>query len=544
MLSALSEWVFGASGLTPHGYCLLWEPGLIWLYAVSDATTAMAYFSIPLALVIVGRKRSDLVFRPMLWLFAAFILLCGTTHWLDLFTLWSPLYGLQGLVKALTALASIATAVALWWALPSFLALPSVEQLRHANAALLASEERLAHAHKMEALGQLTGGIAHDFNNVLQVIVGSLSVIERQIALGRAASIERPLAAIRKASTTASSLTNRMLAFSRRQTLVPRVIEPDKLVAGMEEMVRRTLGPEIELDLRLGPCRCSVTCDPSQLENALLNLAINARDAMPQGGLLRITTVDRTFRTKLPEPDIEPGDYVEIEVTDSGVGMSHELLSRVFEPFFTTKPLGEGTGLGLSQVYGFVKQSGGFVRIESAPGKGTTARIYLPGRAAPPAAATEDRPAVNGAASARATHRRRTLIVEDQEDVRAQIVSTLSDMGCETIEAGDGGAGLKIIEAGEPLDLLISDVGLPVLNGVQLAEAARLAHPDLPILLITGYAGKSAETLRLAPNMEVLRKPFTLDELAARVQAMFEAAVALSEPSAGSSHAPLGALKG
>ncbi|WP_363351868.1 hypothetical protein [Methylocystis echinoides] len=322
MLSALSEWLFGDSGLAPHGYCLLWEPGLIWLYAVSDATIAMAYFSIPLALVIVGRRRRDLVFRPMLWLFAAFILLCGTTHWLDLFTLWTPLYGLQGLVKAATAIASIATAVALWWVLPSFLALPSAEQLRRANAALVASEERLAHAQKMEALGQLTGGIAHDFNNVLQVIVGSLDVIQRQIAAGRVSAIERPLAAIRKASNSASSLTNRMLAFSRRQTLMPKIIEPDKLVAGMEEMLRRALGPEIELQLRFGPCRCCVSCDPSQLESSLLNLAINARDAMPQGGVLRITTADRTLTTELSEPDMEPGDYVEIEVTDSGVGIS------------------------------------------------------------------------------------------------------------------------------------------------------------------------------------------------------------------------------
>ncbi|MGJ0507585.1 MAG: ATP-binding protein [Methylocystis sp.] len=522
MLSALSEWLFDTSGLSPHGYCLLWEPGLIWLYAVSDAIIALAYFSIPLTLVIVGRRRSDLVFRPLLWLFAAFILLCGTTHWLDLFTLWAPLYGLQGLVKAATAVASIATAVALWWALPHFLALPSVEQLRHANAALLASEERLAHAQKMEALGQLTGGIAHDFNNVLQVIVGSLNVIERQIAIGRANAIERPLAAIRKASDTASSLTNRMLAFSRRQTLLPRVIDPNKLVEAMEEMLRRTLGPEIDLELRLGCRRWSVTCDPSQLESALLNLAINARDAMPQGGALRIATADLTLKTEASDSEMPPGDYVEIEVTDSGVGISHDLLSRVFEPFFTTKPTGRGTGLGLSQVYGFVKQSGGHVRIESAPGQGTSARIYLPGHAPLPCAAEQDPPTEKKFRSARIMHQGKALVVEDQEEVRSQIVGTLAEMGCHTMEAGDGTEGLNIIESGEPLDLLISDIGLPGLSGLQLADAARVAHPDLPILLITGYAGKSAETLQLAPNMGLLRKPFTLDELAERVRTMFE----------------------
>jgi signal transduction histidine kinase len=522
MLSALSKWLFDTSGLAPHGYCLLWERGLIWLYAISDTVIALAYFSIPLALVIVGKRRSDLVFRPLLWLFAAFILLCGTTHWLDLLTLWSPLYGLQGLVKAATAIASIFTAVALWWALPTFLAFPSVDQLHQANAALLASEERLAHAQKMEALGQLTGGVAHDFNNVLQVITGSLSVIERQIARGLGNEIKPSIAAIRKASNSASSLINRMLAFSRRQTLMPKVIEPDKLVVGMEEMLLRTLGPEIDLDLRLGRCRRSVACDPSQLESALLNLAINARDAMPQGGVLKIATADRKLTADLPDLDTQPGDYVEIEVTDSGVGMSHDLLSRVFEPFFTTKPTGQGTGLGLSQIYGFVKQSGGFVRIESSPGEGTSVRIYLPGHNPLTEPAAEDRPAAERIASFCSAHRGKTLVVEDQNEVRCQIADALNEIGCTVIEAGDGTAGLKVLESGEPLDLLITDVGLPGLSGRQLAEAAHAAQPNLPILLITGYAGKSLETLQLAPNMELLRKPFTLDELAARVQALLK----------------------
>lgn len=522
MLSALSEWLFDTSGLTPHGFCLLWEPGLIWLYAISDTAIALAYFSIPLTLVIVGKRRSDLVFRPLLWLFAAFIFFCGATHWLDVMTLWKPLYGLQGLVKAATAIASISTAAALWWALPNFLALPSADQLRQANAALLASEERLAHAQKMEAMGQLTGGIAHDFNNVLQVITGSLGVIERLIARGRGNEIKPSLAAIRKASNNASSLVNRMLAFSRRQTLLPRVIEPDRLVVGMEEMLRRTLGPEIDLDLRLGRCRWSVTCDPSQLESALLNLAINARDAMPQGGSLRIVAADRKLTADLPDPDMQPGDYVEIEVTDSGVGMSRDVLSRVFEPFFTTKPIGRGTGLGLSQVYGFVKQSGGFVGIESSPGEGTSVRIYLPGQEPLANRAGEDRPSVERIDSAHSAPRGKTLVVEDQTEVRSQIADTLEEMGCTVIEACDGAAGLKILESGEPLDLLIADLGLPGLSGRQLAEAARAARPDLPILLITGYAGKSLETLHLAPNMEVLRKPFDLDELAARAQALLK----------------------
>ena len=525
MLSALSEWLFNTSGLSPHGFCLLWEPGLIWLYAISDAAIALAYYSIPLTLIIIGRRRSDLVFRPMLWLFAVFILLCGTTHWLDLATLWTPLYGLQGLVKAATGIASIFTSIALWWSLSYFLSFPSIAQMRRANEALLASEERLAQAQKMEAVGQLAGGIAHDFNNLLQVITVSLTVIERQVARGRANETKPAIDSIRKASQTASSLINRMLAFSLRQTLLPRVIEADKLVVGMEDMLRRTLGPEIELDLRLGRCRWRVSCDPAQLESALLNLAINARDAMPRGGVLGIATADRKLAAdQLTDPDARPGDYVEIDVTDNGLGMSRDVLSRVFEPFFTTKPTGQGTGLGLPQIYGFVKQSGGFVRIESSPGQGTSVRIYLPGHEPPANPAAEDRPAVESIDSAGPAHRAKTLIVEDETEVRSQIADALTDIGYTVLEAGDGTAGLRVLESGEPLDLLITDVGLPGLSGIRLAEAARVWRPDLPILIITGYVGKSLETLRLAPNIEVLRKPFTLDELAARVQALLKGA--------------------
>jgi signal transduction histidine kinase/CheY-like chemotaxis protein len=517
MLSALSEWLFDTSGLSPHGFCLLWEPGLIWLYAISDTAIALAYFSIPIALIVVGRKRSDLVYRPLLWLFAAFILLCGTTHWLDLFTLWSPLYGLQGVVKAATAVASVLTAASLWWALPHFLSLPSAEQLREANRALLASQERLAHAQKLESLGQLTGGIAHDFNNVLQVIVGSLDIIERQMKLGRDGDLMRPLAAIRKAADSASRLTNRMLAFSRRQTLAPREIEPDKLILGMEEMLRRTVGPEIRLELQLKDSYLNVTCDPSQLENALLNLAINAHDAMPAGGRLTIATRDRHFDSERPDAEMQPGDYVEIEVADTGVGIRQEAMAKIFEPFFTTKPPGQGTGLGLSQVYGFVKQSGGGVQVDSAVGDGARVRIFLPGHEPRQQPEIAD-PATLEATGIGAPGFARALVVEDQPDVRAQLAETLSELGCAVIEAEDGVSGLAMVQSSEPFDLLITDVGLPGLNGLQLAEAARAKRPELPVLLITGYAGKATEGLRLSKSVELLRKPFTLDELTARVR--------------------------
>lgn len=525
MLSTLGEWLFGGSDLAPHGYCLLWEPGLIWLYAISDGAIAIAYFTIPLALVVVGRRRGDLVFRPLLWLFAAFILLCGATHWLDVVTLWTPVYGFQGLVKATTACASIFTSIALWWALPSFLSLPSATQLRQANAALLASEERLAHAQKMEAIGQLTGGIAHDFNNVLQVITGSIGVIERQMARGRSDAIEPSIAAIRKASKTASSLIQRMLAFSRRQMLLPREIEPDKLVVGLEELLRRTLGPEIELDLRLGHCRWSVVCDPSQLESALLNLAINARDAMPQGGSLRITTAERRAMIDPADPDMRTANYVEFEVADTGAGMAPDVLSRAFEPFFTTKPIGQGTGLGLSQIYGFVSQSGGFVRIDSKVGEGTRVRILLPGHERSVEAPSVDAAQVARVEGAplRAGGAVKAILVEDQTEVRLQIAATLEDLGCDVVQAADGTEGLKALQSDEPFDLLVTDVGLPGVSGRQLAEVARAGRPNLAILFITGYAGKSLDALQPTPNVEVLRKPFTLDELAAKVLSMLKA---------------------
>ncbi|MBY6242962.1 ATP-binding protein [Methylosinus sp. Sm6] len=518
MLTKLSEWLFGASDLAPHGYCLLWEPGLVWLYAISDTAIGLAYFSIPLALVVIGRRRGDLVFRPMLWLFAAFILACGATHLLDVVTLWTPLYGLQGGVKALTAIASAATAVALWWTLPSFLSLPSARQLSEANAALLDSEERLAHAQKMEAIGRLTGGIAHDFNNVLQVITGSLGVIERQVARGRGNEIAPSIAAIRKASSTASRLINRMLAFARRQTLEPRIIDPDRLILGLEEMLRRTLGPDVSLDLQPGHGGWSVICDPSQLESALLNLAVNARDAMPKGGALRIATADRRGLADPVDPGRAPADYVEIEVTDTGVGMEPEVLSRVFEPFFTTKPTGKGTGLGLSQIYGFARQSGGFVRIDSRPGDGTSVRLYLPGEERPLLVSEEElRPATTECACGNG---RTALLVEDQIEVRMQIASTLEGIGCAVVQAEDGSEGLKILRSGAPLDLLVTDLGLPGVDGRRLAEAARVDRSDLPILLVTGYAGKSLDGLQGEPNIEILHKPFTLDELEAKVEAM------------------------
>jgi signal transduction histidine kinase len=404
MFSALNDWLFGASGVTPHGFCLLWETGLVWLFAISDTVIALAYFSIPLALVIVGKRRGDLIYRPLLWLFAGFILLCGASHWLDVMTIWTPIYGFQGIVKAATAAASAFTAIALWWALPSFLALPSSDQLHKANVALIESEERLARAQKMEALGRLTGGIAHDFNNVLQVVATSIAVIDRQSAHGRGGDIKPSVEAIKKASITAANLVNRLLAFSRRQDLKPRVVEPEKLILGVEDILRRTLGSEIKLELHIEDSRWNVICDPSQLESVLLNLTINARDAMPTGGAVTITTTDLASIADPSDPEAQLGDYVEIEVKDSGAGMSPDVVARAFEPFFTTKPADRGTGLGLSQTYGFVRQSGGFVQIQSRPGEGTSVQIYLPKCTTSIESIGDDGPASENVANEKSEH--------------------------------------------------------------------------------------------------------------------------------------------
>ena len=527
MFNDLGDWLFNPSGLTAHGYCLLWQPGLIWTYALSDAGIGLAYFSIPVALGFIARRRRDLVFRPLLFLFATFILLCGATHWLDVLTLWIPVYGLGAVVKAATALVSLFTAIVLWRSIPAALALPSPSQFREANAALRATEERLVQSQKMEVIGQLTGGIAHDFNNMIQAVLGGLTLLERRIAAGRLEDVGRFVDEMRRALNSAAGQTNRLLAFSRRQALQPELLQPDQFIGGMREFLQRTIGPEIRLDLRLGDGKWDVTCDAHQLEGALMNLAINARDAMPDGGELTISVTDRkvTARDFSDPEEAKPGDYVEVSVSDTGLGMTPEILARAIEPFYTTKPTGQGTGLGLSQVYGFVRQSGGFLRIESEPGRGTTVRISLPGSPRSPDA-VKDWSKPRGASTAPSSASGVVLVVEDQADVRAQIVEVLANMGCEVVEAMDGVEGSRLIDQRRHFDLLVTDVGLPGLGGRQLADAARAINPGLRVLFITGYAGTALDDARLTDGMEILRKPFSLDEFADRVAAI------LSRPAA------------
>ncbi len=390
-------------------------------------------------------------------------------------------------------------------------------------AALAVAEEALRQAHKMEAVGQLTGGIAHDFNNMLQAIGSSLELVLRRVEQGRTEDAGRFIEGARKTVGRASALTNRLLAFSRRQSLQPKSVNLDSLVEGMAELIRRAVGPAIAVDLRLGDGVWPVLCDPNQLESVLLNLAINARDAMADGGQLTVATrLARLSAVDVAGQDgAQPGDYAEVAVTDTGTGMDAATVEHVFEPFFTTKPIGQGTGLGLSQLYGFVRQSNGVVCIDSAPGRGTTVRLYLP-RHGPMAVHDEPTAANIGLAGGGAGET--ILLVEDEDGVRALATEYLRELGYAVLATQDGPTALRLLRAGERVDMLVTDVGLPGgLNGRQVADAARESHSGLPVLFITGYAGSALQE-QLAPGMEVIGKPFALDVLAAKVGSMLEGA--------------------
>ncbi len=386
-----------------------------------------------------------------------------------------------------------------------------------------ALEEQLRQAQKMEAVGQLTGGIAHDFNNLLTGIIGALAMLQRRVEAGQVEALGRYTGVAMTSAQRAAALTQRLLAFARRQPLDPRPVDANRLVAGMEELLRRTLGPPIALEMRLVPGLWATLCDPNQLESAILNLAINARDAMPEGGQLTIGTENLRLgeaAARMLGGELQPGKYVTISVGDTGTGMPPEVLERAFEPFFTTKPIGQGTGLGLSMLYGFVKQSGGHVRVESAAGQGTTFRLYLPRHSgAPDQAEAEER----GGRPPRSDRGETVLVVEDEPAVRLLILETLKDLGYAALEAPDGAAGLEIIRSAARIDLLVTDVGLPGLNGRQLVDAARAVRPGLKVLFVTGYAHNAlAGQAPLDPGMELLTKPFSLNELGNRIRALID----------------------
>lgn len=386
-------------------------------------------------------------------------------------------------------------------------------------AALRAAEEQLRQAQKMEAVGQLTGGIAHDFNNMLQGIAGSLELLARRVEQGRAGEIGRHIEAARKGVERAAALTHRLLAFARRQQLQQTPVDPDTLVEGMAELIRRTVGQGVELELQLAAGGWPLLCDSGQLESVLLNLAINARDAMPDGGRLSIGTkqLHQSASDLTGQDGAEPGDYIEIAVADTGTGMTADVLARAFEPFYTTKPIGQGTGLGLSQLYGFVRQTHGAVRLESAPARGTTVRLCLPRYAK--ALVIERLEKEPGRVLAGQSET--LLLIEDEEGVRATVAEHMRDLGYRVLEASDGTSGLNVLRTGQLVDLLVTDVGLPGLNGRQVAEMARERRPKLPILFITGYAGGAVEH-SLPAGMAVLTKPFALEGFATRIRSMLD----------------------
>ncbi|HEX4180887.1 MAG TPA: PAS domain-containing protein [Caulobacteraceae bacterium] len=384
------------------------------------------------------------------------------------------------------------------------------------------AEEALRQAQKMEAVGQLTGGIAHDFNNLLTGVSGSLEMLQRRVSQGRLEAVPRYVDAAQEAVKRAAALTQRLLAFSRRQTLNPKPINVNKLIAGIEEMIRRTVGPAIGIEVVGAGGIWSTLVDPHQLENALLNLCINARDAMPDGGRLTIETANKWLDERgAGERELTPGQYVSICVTDTGTGMAPDVVARAFDPFFTTKPLGMGTGLGLSMIYGFARQSGGQVRIYSEVGQGTTMCLYLPRHYGK----VEDAAAAPGAGDASKTgHGETVLVIDDELTIRRMIAEVLSDMGYSALEAADGPEALQILRSGARVDLLVTDVGLPGgLNGRQVADAGRDARPGLKVLFITGYAENAVVGHgHLEPGMQILTKPFALEALGKKIREMIE----------------------
>jgi len=381
-----------------------------------------------------------------------------------------------------------------------------------------ATEEALRQSQKMEAVGQLTGGIAHDFNNLLAGISGSLELLQTRVAQGRINDLERYITTAQGAAKRAAALTHRLLAFTRRQTLDPKPTDVNRLVTGMEELIRRTGGPQVTVEIVGAGGLWTTLVDPNQLENALLNLCINARDAMPDGGRLTIETGNKWLDVRAArERDLPPGQYVSLCVSDTGTGMTPEVIRRAFDPFFTTKPIGKGTGLGLSMIYGFVQQSGGQARIYSEQGQGAMVCLYLPrhhGEAASENAEAEL------AGAPRARQGETVLVVDDEPTVRMLVTEVLEDLGYTAIEAADGAAGLKVLQSDVRLDLLVTDVGLPGgMNGRQVADAARVVRPGLKVLFITGYAENAVLSHgHLDPGMHVLTKPFAMEALASRIK--------------------------
>ncbi len=651
------------SDFMPHGYCFGWKPDILWLHVTSDGLIALSYFLIPFTLIYLVRARRDFDFRWMAALFGVFILSCGATHVFGIVTLWHPVYRLEGVVKAVTALASLPTAILLLWLAPKAIALPSPRQLQAANDEVLrlnrdlearvkertaelaeaeqryrqvfqlsplpmwvrdldggrflavnaaaielygyseaeflamtadqlilsgdtrrgtedhgkpllerharksgaplfaevrfrkmrfgsqpawlvlatditerkALEEQLRHSQKMEAIGRLAGGIAHDFNNLLTVILGYATVAQRKFEAAQrkfeaaqrkpdAAAhpreaedpIGRSLREIQHAAEHAAALTGQLLAFSRKQVTQPRILDLNAEVRGMKDILHRLLGEDIQLSVRTQDEPCLVEADAGQLSQIIMNLAVNARDAMPKGGRLSIET-DSVVRAREDAGggNIRPaGRYCCLTVSDTGPGIDPEIQPHIFEPFFTTKDPGTGTGLGLSTVYGIVVQHKGWIDVHSEPGHGTTFRIYCP-------AAESARPEPAPAAAELGSREMATiLLVEDQAALRLLAEDLLSEAGHQVLSAANGRAALELAERHDgPIDMLVTDVVMPEINGPELAEQLSLRRPGLAVLYVSGYTDHALLDRGAAASAAgFLNKPFPPDALPAKVE--------------------------
>jgi signal transduction histidine kinase len=526
------------STLVPHGGCLLWKPELIWLNAISDALIAGAFFATAFVLAFFAwRRHRDMLFmfRSVFWVFAVFIAVCGVTRLLSILTLWVPAYGIEAVIKGVLAPISIAITAGMLLMLPRILAMPTRIQLQRAYAALEeevrqrrkaeamvqrfreieATESQVRQAQKMEAIGQLTGGVAHDFNNILTVITGTIEI------LGAAVKDSPHLAQITNmisaAAARGADLTQHLLAFARRQPLQPHSVDVNALVIEAARLLRPTLGAQIEIESMLAHDSAPALIDPSQLSTAILNLALNARDAMPNGGKLTLETrnvvLDENYAGMNSE--VSPGNYVMIAVSDSGRGIPASLLEKVFEPFYTTKDVGKGSGLGLSMVYGFVKQSNGHIRIYSEEGHGTTVKLYLP-----QAAGVADAPPADPGISEFERGDESILIVEDDVLVREYVVAQIGRLGYHTLAASNAAEALATINGPERIDLLFTDVIMPgAMNGRQLAIEAQTRRPGLKVLYTSGYTENAiVHHGRLDAGVLLLPKPYLGSDLARMIR--------------------------
>jgi signal transduction histidine kinase len=526
------------STFLPHGASMLWQPELIWVNAVSDAMLACAFFTVAFVLALFAWRRHHeilIVFRVIFWGFAVFAGICGTSRLLAILTLWVPAYGLEAAVKGMLAPISAIITAGLLLLLPRFLTISTRVQLQQAYAALEeetrqrreaeamvrrfqeieANEAQVRQAQRMEAIGQLTGGVAHDFNNILTVITGCIEMLAD--AVKNRPDLAQMTDMINSAATRGADLTKHLLAFARRQPLQPRPTDVNALVVDAARLLRPTLGEQIEIDSMLAHDSAPALIDASQLSTAILNLALNARDAMPNGGKLTLETrnvvLDEDYAAMNSE--VSAGSYVMVAVSDTGEGIPGGLLDKVFEPFFTTKGLGKGSGLGLSMVYGFVKQSNGHVKIYSEPGHGTTVRLYLPQAGSQEDARTDEAGSVAAAGGDESI-----LIVEDDALVREYVVTQIKRLGYETFAARNAAEALETIEAPGRIDLLFTDVIMPGgMNGRQLATEALKRRPGLKVLYTSGYTENAiVHHGRLDAGVLLLPKPYVSSDLARMIR--------------------------